>query len=365
MMKKLVLFIGIVCVSFFSVQKGTCQLKGDKKIITLKAFCEKYVGIEIKDSKVFAKYGNAKLPNTQFKVYDLGNDQIALKTSNDKYLSYNDDNQLVASKLMVGEREKFTVVKVSDEWLALKASNGTFVSFDPKKDNQIIVGKKMVAEWESFFITTIYNPEVKTEEIVLSGSIINEKSKAPIAASIDITNSLSGESITQVKAGADGKFTAKIPSNTKITVNAKLEKYLPISKNIDTEGKKTAQIEIALTPIEVGGVVKLNNILFQLAKATLKAESFAELDNIYQVFMDNPTMEVEISGHTDSDGSDTYNQKLSADRANSVKDYLVQKGIVATRITAVGYGESKPIAPNDTPEGKEMNRRVEFKILKN
>jgi outer membrane protein OmpA-like peptidoglycan-associated protein len=78
---------------------------------------------------------------------------------------------------------------------------------------------------------------------------------------------------------------------------------------------------------------------------------------------DIPTMKIELSGHTDSDGSDTYNQKLSENRAKAVVDYLVKRGIKAERMVAVGYGESKPIDTNETPEGKQNNRRTELKIL--
>jgi outer membrane protein OmpA-like peptidoglycan-associated protein len=364
MIKKLIL-LSIASVTFFSAQQINAQNKGDKKIIALRSFREKFVGIEMKDSKLYAKYNSASQPISQFKVYDLGNNQIALKGSNDKFVTYNEHNVVSASKIIMGDKEKFTIVKVSDEWIALKASDGTFVSLDKKNDDMLITGKTEVREWETFFITVIYNPEVKTEDISLTGTVVNDKTKKAIVANVEITNSVSGETIAKVATGADGKFSTKIPTNTKITVNARCEKYLPASQNVETTGKKSAQVDLTLVPIEVGGMVKLNNILFQTGKATLKAESYSELDNIYQVFIDNPAMEVEISGHTDSDGSDTYNQKLSADRANSVKDYLVQKGVVATRITAVGYGESKPVASNDTPEGKEKNRRVEFKILKN
>jgi outer membrane protein OmpA-like peptidoglycan-associated protein len=342
------------------------QEKGDKKIITLRSYLEKYVCIRAaEEGKAYADYQTPKDKATHLKVYDLGNDKIALKGVNDKYLS-NKKGLIEATSIKIMETETFTVVKVAPDWIALKANDGTYVSVNPKKNNQLISGKPTVAEWETFNITVIYDPVVKITDVALTGSVIDDKTKLPIVASVEITNVLSGEVITQLKTDETGKFTAKIPSNSKVAIYAKCEKYLPASQNLTTtDNQATAEVNLALVKMEVGGIVKLNNILFQAGKTTIKAESYPELDNIYQVFVDNPAMVVEISGHTDSDGSDVYNLKLSQDRASAIKDYLVSKGIVDIRIIAVGYGETMPVMPNDTPEGKEQNRRVEFKILKN
>jgi len=119
-----------------------------------------------------------------------------------------------------------------------------------------------------------------------------------------------------------------------------------------------------VSPIEVGSVVRLNNIFFKFAKATLKSESFPELDRTVTFLEENKTLELEIAGHTDNVGSDATNQKLSQARAQSVVDYLVSHGVSASRLIAKGYGESRPVAFNNTEEGRAMNRRVEFKVLK-
>ncbi len=117
-------------------------------------------------------------------------------------------------------------------------------------------------------------------------------------------------------------------------------------------------------PIEVGTVIQLNNIFFEYNKADLKSESFDELNKVVDFLKNKPTVEIEISGHTDDKGSDDYNMKLSQQRAESVVKYLTDKGIAASRLTAKGYGETNPIASNATEAGREQNRRVEFKILK-
>jgi OOP family OmpA-OmpF porin len=110
-------------------------------------------------------------------------------------------------------------------------------------------------------------------------------------------------------------------------------------------------------------IVIKEKIQFDVDKTTIKPESNGLLDEITQVIKDNPRIKkIAIEGHTDGDGSDKYNLKLSDGRAKAVMEYLVTHGIEAGRLTAKGFGESKPIASNDTPEGKEQNRRVEFLI---
>ncbi len=118
--------------------------------------------------------------------------------------------------------------------------------------------------------------------------------------------------------------------------------------------------------IEPTKVFTLDNVYFEFASAELQEESFAELDELVELMQLKQSMEVEIGGHTDQRGSDEYNLKLSQDRANSVKKYLVSKGIEEGRITAVGYGESKPIAIGSDNDDHivSRNRRTEVKILK-
>ena len=118
-----------------------------------------------------------------------------------------------------------------------------------------------------------------------------------------------------------------------------------------------------MIPIAVGSTVLLNNIFFESAKAVLKDESMAELNRLLALFEQVPGLVIEISGHTDSVGADEYNLNLSDARANAVRDYLLEKGINEEQITAKGYGETVPVATNDTDEGRQENRRVEFKIL--
>ena len=124
------------------------------------------------------------------------------------------------------------------------------------------------------------------------------------------------------------------------------------------------KFEAGLESIEEGGSLVLKNIFFEFNKTTLLPESFPELDKVVNFMISKDISLIEISGHTDSDGSESYNQKLSEGRAKSVVQYLISKGVKASRMKAVGNGESKPIDTNLSDEGKARNRRVEFTLLK-
>jgi outer membrane protein OmpA-like peptidoglycan-associated protein len=125
-----------------------------------------------------------------------------------------------------------------------------------------------------------------------------------------------------------------------------------------------ADDDIEKEEIKVGETVILEGINFETGSARITFESESVLMKAYNTMANNPKIEVEISGHTDSRGSNSSNQRLSEDRANSVKFWLVAKGIDGSRITTVGYGEDRPIAPNDSPENMLKNRRIEFKRIK-
>jgi outer membrane protein OmpA-like peptidoglycan-associated protein len=130
-------------------------------------------------------------------------------------------------------------------------------------------------------------------------------------------------------------------------------------------GYKEIHKDLYLVPIEIGQVVRLNNVFFDFDKWDLRPESDVDLDRVVKLLKENPAIEIELSAHTDSRGSDEYNLKLSDNRAKSCVEYIISKGISASRIVSKGYGESMPVADNETDENRQLNRRVEFKITKN
>lgn len=140
---------------------------------------------------------------------------------------------------------------------------------------------------------------------------------------------------------------------------------------LDAGGTWDEKTKSCILPVKNDKVDKIlkdaySNLTFEIAKAIIKPTSYPFLDEIVTVMADPDAAQwkLEIKGHTDNVGEKDYNQKLSEQRAEAVKQYLISKGILATRITAQGFGETKPIASNDTKDGREKNRRVEFIVIK-
>ena len=130
----------------------------------------------------------------------------------------------------------------------------------------------------------------------------------------------------------------------------------------DTQNISSAEINLQIDLYE--SIIELKNLNFESAKYDIKQKYYTDLNDIYGYLKQEKNINIEIAGHTDNIGDEVYNQKLSNDRALSVKSFLVQKGIDSKRIKCVGYGEQQPIADNSTEFGREKNRRIEIRILK-
>jgi outer membrane protein OmpA-like peptidoglycan-associated protein len=207
--------------------------------------------------------------------------------------------------------------------------------------------------------------------ILVSGNVYNAKTKEPLSASLVYETLPDGtEAGNGLSSPADGSFKIVLPYDKNYSIRASADKFFAISENLNLDsmvkaGFKVIHKDLYLVPIEIGQIVRLNNVFFDFDKSNLRPESFVELDRVVKLLKDNPAIEIEMSAHTDSYGTDEYNFKLSDSRARSCMEYILSKGISPKRITSKGYGESQPVATNDTDEGRQLNRRVEFKILKN
>lgn len=201
----------------------------------------------------------------------------------------------------------------------------------------------------------------------LKGIVTDIKTQNPIVASFELTDLKSGKIIASSNSDSQGAFLLCIPTGRDYMLNVSKEKYLFYSENFNLDGihSKTEPFlkNIALQPVSTGEIVVLNNIFFDTDKYDLKEESFIELEKLKTLLLNNPQMKIEIRGHTDNTGSKQHNQILSENRAKTVVNYLVSKGIKAERIQYQGYGDSIPRATNDTPEGRALNRRTEFKVI--
>ena len=209
---------------------------------------------------------------------------------------------------------------------------------------------------------------VKQDPVALvKGKVYDSKTKKIISAPI-VYNSLKSnkELGTAISDPSTGNYSIVLPYGEKYSFMAEKQGYYAVTQNVDLSDLKEykeIEVDLYLTPIEKGEIIRLNNIFFASGKYELLEESFAELEKLLQVLKSNSKMKIEISGHTDAVGGDSDNMMLSNNRANSVMNYLLGKGISKDRLSAKGYGETKFIAPNDTEEGKQLNRRVEFVVL--
>ena len=203
----------------------------------------------------------------------------------------------------------------------------------------------------------------------IKGKIIDEDSGAPVCAKVELidldnsTSAIKGESCWE-----KGEFLMCLPLGKEYAFNVSKEGYLFYSENFQLKEKKEIIdpyiLEIKMKKIKVGGSVVLRNVFFNTGSYELLPESKVELQKLVDFLNLNPTLVVEIGGHTDSVGGEEMNQKLSESRAKEVYIYLVDKGIGENRMRYTGYGLSAPVASNDTPEGRALNRRTEFRIIK-
>jgi outer membrane protein OmpA-like peptidoglycan-associated protein len=206
--------------------------------------------------------------------------------------------------------------------------------------------------------------------VLLSGTVLNQKTgKVPDDASVTYEDLATGKTLGQAKPDPNtGKYKLVLPYGKNYGITAKAKGLIPTSINLDLSTVRGRYIELddrdlSMVPLVKGSTATVNNLFFDLGRASLKPESEPELKRIQQVMKDNMALVIEISGHTDNTGSDEINNKLSLERANAVKDYLLNGNIDSSRIRTKGYGKSKPKADNSTEEGRQINRRVEIEIL--
>lgn len=198
--------------------------------------------------------------------------------------------------------------------------------------------------------------------IRVHGKITNTKTGEAVEAAL-LFESL--DSLIRAKVSA-GEYKVKIASTQSYTIKIDAAGFVSTLEKLDvnTYEMKELEMNFKLQPIEVGTTVTLKNVLFMQSKPELLPESYPELDLVVQLMKDNPHIEIELAGHTDSRGSFRQLMSLSQQRVNKVKGYMVSKGVSSKRIVGKGFGGSKPIASNENEETRMLNRRVEFTIKK-
>lgn len=198
--------------------------------------------------------------------------------------------------------------------------------------------------------------------IRLAGQIMSEKSGAPVNAQISFHSAQTSEVIES----AGGAYTIDLPEG-KYAVRVSAKGYMTIEEQVSFSGSGEGSYarNFTLSPLEVGSTFRLSSVLFHRGSTDLVDSSYAELNRVAEVMKENGGLFIELGGHTDNVGNSRLNLKLSQERVEAVKSYLVEQGIAAERITGKGYGGSKPIASNRSEETRKLNRRVEFTIIGN
>ncbi len=203
-----------------------------------------------------------------------------------------------------------------------------------------------------------------TDTDALLNVLVTNKNGVPRGGDIVIFKGLKSKKLFKTITGPDGKSALLVPKGETYKIDYK---FFGDSLDYSTfevpnpEGQVTFDLTIEIQPPKT---YTLKNVLFDFGKANLRKESYETLNDLVEYLKLKPKMTIEIGGHTDNVGTPESNQKLSQERAESVRNYIISKGVSASRITAVGYGQSVPVADNTSDEGRQKNRRTEVKIIK-
>lgn len=200
----------------------------------------------------------------------------------------------------------------------------------------------------------------------VKGKIFDAETKSSLKANVQLFDLESGKTYTTLSSDNKGEFMITLPSGKDFAMEVIKEGYLFYSLNFSLKEVKQGtpyQVNVPLQKIKQGQTIVLNNVFYETNLYSLKDNSKAELNLVADLLLKNPTLKVEIGGHTDNSGNEANNKILSEKRAKSVYDYLKNKGVEENRIAFKGYASSKPIADNNTESGKAQNRRTELLVL--
>lgn len=211
-------------------------------------------------------------------------------------------------------------------------------------------------------------PEARPQVLsYVKAIVVDDATGEPLTATAELLSLENGKSVLKTTTNAKtGSFLIVLKANSDYALNVSKEGYLFHSENFALKQSGESDpflIEVRLKKLKVDEHVVLNNVFFDVDKYDLKPESKVEMDKLLAFLEANPKLRIEIGGHTDNTGNPQDNQTLSENRAKSVYNYLVSQGIDPKRLTYKGYGATKPIAPNDSEEGRKKNRRTEYRIL--
>jgi outer membrane protein OmpA-like peptidoglycan-associated protein/tetratricopeptide (TPR) repeat protein len=202
----------------------------------------------------------------------------------------------------------------------------------------------------------------------VKGKVFDKKTKNGLPSSVELADLVSKQVMSKLQTDEDGNYLVTLPVGKNYAFNVSRKGYLFYSEHFDLTTKtpdSTYQVDIPLQPIEANANIVLKNIFFDTRQTQLKSESITELDNVVRLMNENQNLKIQISGHTDNVGKPADNLKLSTGRALAVVNYLLTKGVKNERLSFKGFGETKPIADNNTETGRALNRRTELSVVSN
>ena len=200
----------------------------------------------------------------------------------------------------------------------------------------------------------------------VKGQVFDKKTTKGLPSAVELIDLASKQTISKVQTDEQGNYLITLPIGKDYVFNVSRKGYLFYSGNFFLSRHSPDSVyqkNIPLQPLEVNAYVVLNNIFFDVNKFDLKPESQIELDKIVQLLIDNPTLKIQLSGHTDNAGKPADNLTLSLNRAKAVVSYLISKMVAPQRLSYKGFGETQPVSDNKTEEGRGKNRRTEMKVV--
>lgn len=290
---------------------------------------------------VVDQYNQSPIGNAEIEIKNMISNEIIeklkIEDASSKYAVWVPSNvKLILTSSAQGYNAKIDTVKI------------------PESKGELIIDK-------------IISLTTKSEEkAVIMGSVLDVGSGLPINATVTITDNIASGEVITIKTNENGSYRTSVPAGKKYELTFKAKDYQTAYEIIDIPfSSKNQEItkNILLNNLTVGAKIILKNVFYDFDKATLRSQSTIELDHLVQLLKDYPSMRIELSSHTDNKGTADYNIFLSNARSKSCVDYLISKGINKNRLEYKGYGLTQPIATNDTDEGRQLNRRTEFKIL--
>lgn len=276
-----------------------------------------------------------------------------------------------------GEHDIFYAKKLSNKMFD-KAKNIGYPINTSQEESSLFIsndGKKAMfasATLNGFGGIDLYSFELYEEArpnkvTFVKGTVFDRNTQRKLSSSVEIIDVSSGDTVALTSSNeATGQFLASIPVGKTYAFNVYKEGYLFYSDQFVLKNSKTVTpyyLPVGLSPISVGEKIALRNIFYETNSYTLQNESKYEIIKLRDLMKSNPTVRIEISGHTDNVGNDAANQTLSTNRAKSVYDQLIKMGIASSRLVYKGYGKTQPIDVNTTEQGRAKNRRTEIKII--